>query len=86
MLARWLVYSCPNPSVSLHKCISEKKNNHGGWKKGDALDREAEFTFQTLVILVRWQIEAIEARMAAREAIRISALLDRESPRSIAAL
>ena len=51
-----------------------------------ALDRITQLPLQALVVLVRRQIEAVEARMAAREAVGVPALLDREPPRPVGAL
>ena len=64
--------------------LSVSENSKRKWT--NALDCEAEFALQTFKVLVRRQVEEIEARMAAWETARVCALLDRKPARAIASL
>lgn len=56
-----LVYSCPNPSVSLQMIV---RTFVKGKKNGNALDSQPQLILQSLDIIIRWQVQSIEACMA----------------------
>ena len=78
-----LDYSCPNPSVSLQGCQNVCKMVE---VRGYVLDSQPQLVLQSLDVLVRREVQSIEACVASWQLARIPVLFDGEPSWAVRAL
>ena len=80
-----MLYSWPNPTVSLRKTKQVSISLYSK-RECNSLYGPRQLLLQRLIILVRWQVNAVEARMTLWQLVGITRLLDSEPSRPIRAL
>jgi len=78
-----LVYSCPNPSVSLQGIVRRYGEGKG---EDHVLDGQPQLVLQGLDVLVRWEVQSIEARVASWQLASVSVLFNGKPPRTVRTL